>query len=573
MDAKVKELASKSGFQISSVGRSEKPSQATNNDDPSKHYKKVGGRGPPGNQQDKQEKQQRDSRGGKPNKAPRGKSPSGNRGKNDKRQGGLTAEEIATKSGFVLTMPKSTPTKAEPSMANRSENKDRAQDGHVAQESNTSKMNRDDRKEKHHKKRHERTPPKEQRGTDSNKSSGSQISKADGFTVTGLDNPNILPKQEKEGNIKTSEVAGFTITGLDRPGFGPAIKQEKHGQKGSEHEIKNSLFSRIEANADVAGDSSGKKKPSHREIYVVDPSSSSSKIPPKDTSLEKLNNSKGVKAVDGNLEVVGKDGNQRKAVKRTFLKPGVVESSSNSFGGYNKRSHDFGNFNNNDRSKSGGALRGPPATGQSSSFGAPPPPSPGVVVRKLHAVPQQQHEVSKTASNSGRANQGAPPVQDALHSFADTATETDELSANGGREDGDVDRNERAIRDLPKKHATISNDKQDKGGRTAAKKSTITHKIPVPMKTNSRWASDAPKPTPVVNTKTQVIPEVHNSVATKSDSSNKAKEEPPETKPKTYGLAAIVAKSSVEKKVDEAAPPKIEVKKISNWADSDSDED
>ena len=63
-------------------------------------------------------------------------------------------------------------------------------------------------------------------------------------------------------------------------------------------------------------------------------------------------------------------------------------------------------------------------------------------------------------------------------------------------------------------------------------------------------------------------------MATKSDpGASKSSEEPPEPKPKTYGLAAIVAKGPVEKKVVDAVPAKIEVKKISNWADSDSDDD
>ena len=97
----------------------------------------------------------------------------------------------------------------------------------------------------------------------------------------------------------------------------------------------------------------------------------------------------------------------------------------------------------------------------------------------------------------------------------------------------------------------------------AAKQKTATkfqsHKIPLPMKGNSRWKVDSS------TTLTQLPkqPEEHG------DPGRKIAEIEPEQPKKMFGLAAIVAAPPPK-------PPVVEpfvVKKIHNWAESDSESD
>jgi hypothetical protein len=129
-------------------------------------------------------------------------------------------------------------------------------------------------------------------------------------------------------------------------------------------------------------------------------------------------------------------------------------------------------------------------------------------------------------------------------------------------------------REAPKKQTPRPNlldDKPEKASQPNGKKAAIiSHKIPLPMKTNSRWANDALRPASTTNTKV-----VNKGPTTSADQIQREAVEQ-EPKPHTYGLAAIVAKKPVEKKVEEKVPPvppKVGVKAISNWADSSDSDD
>ena len=206
------------------------------------------------------------------------------------------------------------------------------------------------------------------------------------------------------------------------------------------------------------------------------------------------------------------------------------------------------------RNKSGQDTRGPPARGPAA---VPPPPAAASVEPKPPKPHPDPVLEQKQEKKLWEAKDAVSPSkqQKSKTGEVDDSIESSEMDDDGG----------------PRRPQ-----KKDKTAITANSKSKFAiHKIPVPVQGNSRWKEERGRPATAQSSlgkaKQQQQRELEpgKALTGSTDTEKEASNEAELPKGKTYGLAAIVAAPPPVPKLDEA--PK--AKKISNWAESDSDSD